>query len=298
MPDSDELLYCVGMTDNGTDFDLASELFAALELDFSSWEDRESGGYRHTVYFPDAAAAEAGETRIRTAAAQWSRDCGLTLDDFKRFTLKREDWAEAWKKYFHPIEISPRLLVSPSWIDVPPQPGRQVLTLDPGMSFGTGQHATTLYCLQVIDRLAGTPGVHSLLDAGCGSGILAIAGALLGYIPVTAFDFDPDAVRVAAENLEINRVRDRVKLEAGDAETYRPGRQYDLVCANILGHLLRRFRFNIVSWVRPGGYLALAGILNAEFDAVSADFSAAGAVELERRTLREWTSGLFQLPAD
>ena len=162
------------------------------------------------------------------------------------------------------------------------------------MSFVTGQHATTYYCLKTIDRLAGKPGVKSMLDAGCGSGILTIAAALRGYDPVDAFDNDPDAVRIAAENLALNRIG-TVSPVVGDAAVWQ-GRaeRYDLVCANILGHLLVAFRNSIVNWVRPGGYLTLAGILSTEFDGVAAAFIELGFEELDRETLREWTSGLFR----
>lgn len=171
------------------------------------------------------------------------------------------------------------------------KPGMAVVEIDPGMSFGTGQHATTYYCLKTIDRLAGKPGVKSMLDAGCGSGILTIAAALRGYDPVDAFDNDPDAVRIAAENLALNRIG-TVSPVVGDAAVWQ-GREerYDLVCANILGHLLVAFRNNIVNWVRPGGYLTLAGILSTEFDGVAAAFIELGFEELDRETLREWTSG-------
>lgn len=210
------------------------------------------------------------------------------------FEMKKEDWAEAWKKYFHLIPISDRLIIKPSWLECEEKPGRKILEIDPGMAFGTGQHATTFYCLEVIDRLSTDPEVKSLLDAGCGSGILSIAGALLGYSPVDCFDNDPEAVEVCRENLERNRITG-VTPTVGDAAVYagRP-EKYDLVCANILAHLLLAFRENIVTWVRPGGYLTLAGILTGEFDALSRAFQQLGFRELERRTLREWTSGLFR----
>ena len=160
------------------------------------------------------------------------------------------------------------------------------------MSFGTGQHATTHYCLKCIDKYAGSK--KTLLDAGCGSGILAIAGALLGYETIDAFDFDPEAVVVAGENAALNQVAGKINLEVGNAADY-PGRseKYDLVCANILGHLLKAYSKNIVTWVKPGKYLALAGILNAEFDGVSEVFTSLGFKEVERFSLKEWTSGLF-----
>ena len=289
----DEILHCFRIEDLDGDGGLLDELLSALDLDHSSWFERETGRVWHTVYSATPEARDEALERFHAELPQWQM-MGVATGGEEKFTLRREEWAEAWKKFFKPIEISPRLLVRPEWLDDLPKPGQKLLTVDPGMSFGTGQHPTTLFCLQAIDRLSLDNGVKSLLDAGCGSGILAIAGALLGYDPVDAFDFDPDAVKAALENLERNRISGVVPTVA-DANDY-PGRAggYDLVCANILGHLLRAFKSRISSWVKPGKYLALAGILNSEFDAVSADYTSLGFEELERATLKEWTSGLFR----
>jgi len=288
-----DMLYCFRVEDLDGDGGMLDELLSALEFDHSSWFDRENCRIWHTVY------AETPERRaecrgiFEAQLPEW-RKLGVSIGDVEEFDLKSEEWTEAWKKFFKPLEISPRLLVRPEWLDDAPKPGQKLLTVDPGMSFGTGQHPTTLYCLQTIDRLSQTGEVHSLLDAGCGSGILAIAGALLGCDPVDAFDFDPDAVQSARENLARNGVVS-VHPTVDDANEY-PGRAggYDLVCANILGHLLRAFRCRISTWVKPGKYLCLAGILNSEFDELSADYVKLGFEEVERRTLKEWTSGLFR----
>ena len=289
---ADDILYCFRFSELPGSAAPAGELLSALELDFSSYDDLENRTSFYTVYAPDEAAREAVLGRWRAAAGEW-RQLGLLVSEPECFTLRRAEWAEAWKKFFTPIEISPQLLVKPSWVEREPLPGQKVLTLDPGMSFGTGQHATTLYCLQQVDRFAREGG--AMLDAGCGSGILAIAAALLGYGPIDAFDFDPDAIRVSDENLRINDMRDRVGLAVGDAADY-AGRDggYDLVCANILGHLLIAYSRNIVRWVKPTGHLALAGILSVKFDEVSACYRNLGFREVERVTLREWTSGLFE----
>ncbi|MCQ2377629.1 MAG: 50S ribosomal protein L11 methyltransferase [Victivallaceae bacterium] len=290
---SPEKLYCFGVEVRYSPLP-GDELFAALGFDFSSYEDLENHTFRHTVYAADETERAQKCAAFERAAAVWKRDLGVELGETQFFVLDREDWSEAWKKYFHPIEISERLLVCPSWLDAARRPGQKILTIDPGMSFGTGQHATTLYCLQCIDRLAATEKITSMLDAGCGSGILSIAGALSGIENVDAFDLDPDAVRIARENLAINKISG-VFPEVGDAAVY-PGRteKYDLVCANILGHLLVKFRYNIARWVGDGKHLVLAGILEREFDEVSAAFRELGFVETERNTLREWTGGYFR----
>ena len=288
-----DMLYCIILVDDSENFDLAAEMLAALELESSSFEDKENKRVCHTIYAADPETAAENLALVTNAVKEWT-PLGVRISAIEPFELKKEDWAEVWKKYFDVIPVSETLVIKPSWLDVERKPGMAVVEIDPGMSFGTGQHATTYYCLKTIDRLAGKPGVKSMLDAGCGSGILTIAAALRGYDPVDAFDNDPDAVRIAAENLALNRIG-TVSPVVGDAAVWQ-GRaeQYDLVCANILGHLLVAFRNNIVNWVRPGGYLTLAGILSTEFDGVAAAFIELGFEELDRETLREWTSGLFR----
>ena len=288
-----DMLYCIKLVDDSENFDLAAEMLAALELESSSFEDKENKRVCHTIYAADPETAAENLALVTNAVKEWT-PLGVRISAIEPFELKKEDWAEVWKKYFDVIPVSETLVIKPSWLDVERKPGMAVVEIDPGMSFGTGQHATTYYCLKTIDRLAGKPGVKSMLDAGCGSGILTIAAALRGYDPVDAFDNDPDAVRISAENLALNCIG-TVSPVVGDAAVWQ-GRaeRYDLVCANILGHLLVAFRNNIVNWVRPGGYLTLAGILSTEFDGVAAAFIELGFEELDRETLREWTSGLFR----
>ena len=293
MTEKKEKLFCFGVEVRYSPLP-AEELFAALELDFSSYEDLENHTFRHTVYAESEAERAEKIGRFESAAKIWKDELGAEIGDPEIFEIDREEWENAWKKYFHPIEVSGRLLVRPSWIEGAARPHQKVLTLDPGMSFGTGQHATTLFCLRCIDERTAAEKISSMLDAGCGSGILSIAGALLGIPLVDAFDLDPDAVRIARENLAVNGVKN-VAPAVGDAAVY-PGRPegYDLVCANILGHLLVRFRHNIARWVRPGKYLVLAGILEAEFNEVSENFCALGFSEMKRETIRNWTGGLFR----
>lgn len=289
---SEEILYAIDLNDPSGEFEPASELLNALEMEFSSFFDRENYTVRHTVYSLSEEEAKENQERLTEALAQW-KEFGVDLEMGEIFTIAKSEWSEAWKKYFKPVEISDKLLIRPSWLDDEPKPGQQVLQINPGMSFGTGQHATTNYCLKCIDRFAEKG--KSLLDAGCGSGILAIAGALLDYGHIDAFDFDPEAVVVAAENAALNHVENSINLEVGNAADWQ-GRveKYDLVCANILGHLLIAFRFNIVSWVAPGGLLVLSGILDRDFDKVSAAFAEVGMEEVERFKDKDWTSGIFR----
>lgn len=217
-------------------------------------------------------------------------------------TLPRRDWVVAWRRHFKPLDIAGRLLVKPTWSRRAPRPGQVVVLLDPGLSFGTGQHPTTAFCLEQVVRLAtarndGPPGhTRSLLDIGTGSGILAIAAARLGYAPVEAFDFDPQAVRVARANAALNGVAARLKPARRDLRRLRrtPGRRFDVVCANLLADLLLAERERITARVAPEGTLILAGILAAEFEQVRAAYAMQGWQVVAQNTLKEWTSGAFR----
>ena len=214
--------------------------------------------------------------------------------------VKREDWAESWKRHFHPLEIGPELLVKPSWSRQRPGKNQAVVILDPGLSFGTGQHPTTAFCLGEIVRFQnGRAGARrtppAFLDIGTGSGILAIAAAKLGCRPVHAFDFDPESIRVARENARKNKVQTRVRPVRGDVtrKPLQPARQYDLICANLISSLLIAERRRIVNRLKRGGTLVLAGILATEFGEVRRAYAGLGLKLAASRVENEWRSGAF-----
>jgi ribosomal protein L11 methyltransferase len=210
--------------------------------------------------------------------------------------VKREDWAESWKRHFKAMEIGNELLVKPSWIKKAPRKNQAVVILDPGLSFGTGQHATTSFCLSEIVRLHKKEQPKSFLDIGTGSGILAISAAKLGYQPIEAFDFDPESVRVAKANLAVNGVSAKIKLSRGDVAKLplRAAEKFDLVCANLISNLLMAERKRIVSRVKRDGTLVLAGILAVEFLEVQESFGALGLKLVAEKIEKEWRSGAFR----
>jgi len=208
-------------------------------------------------------------------------------------SMRPENWAESWKRHFKPMEFGPRLVVQPGWSRRKPRPGQTVVILDPGLSFGTGQHPTTGFCLREVAAAARRGGPVSMLDVGCGSGILAIAAARLGCHPVAGFDFDPDAVRVARANGARNGVRVRWRQADVRRLPLRPVLQYDLVCANLMFDLLIAARHRIAAQVRPGGRLVLAGILDRQFPEVRAAYEALGWRLVSSRREKEWRSGAF-----
>jgi ribosomal protein L11 methyltransferase len=179
--------------------------------------------------------------------------------------IAEQNWVQLTQSQFEPIRVSARLWIVPSWHQ-PPDPDALILVLDPGMAFGTGSHPTTRLCLEWLERTV-TPG-NSLLDYGCGSGILAIAAAKLGASEVLGIDIDPQAVTAARSNAARNeasaRFHDSALPVAG---------QFDLVVANILANPLKALAPALVAHLRPGGRLALSGILAEQADEMIAIYA-------------------------
>jgi ribosomal protein L11 methyltransferase len=176
-------------------------------------------------------------------------------------------WRDAWKAFFKPAQVSPRLAIRAPWTSFDPLPDVEVLIIEPGMAFGTGLHETTRLCLQAIDRYAPAA---SVLDVGCGSGVLGIAAARLGAQKVLCFDNDPIATDVTIENAAVNSVS--ALVEARTATLDLIDGQWHLVIANILSGVLRAIRDDLVAHTLPGGVLALSGILSSEAPALLEDF--------------------------
>lgn len=271
---------------------LANEFGAAA----SCYTDSETHIAQVSVYLevkPARLPASLKSLRARLQAAKrGGLNIGIGKVEFRE--MKRENWAESWKRHFKPLAIGKALLLKPSWSPRKPKPGQRVIVLDPGLSFGTGHHATTAFCLSEVVRFCGHGG-GSFLDIGTGSGILAIAAAKLGAKPIEAFDFDPEAVRVAKENARRNRVERKLKLAQQDVTKIprQAPRRYDLVCANLISNLLVAERDRIISRVAPTGTLVLAGILQTEFASVCKSFEARGLRLIRQRDEKEWASGAF-----
>ncbi|MBW8864759.1 MAG: 50S ribosomal protein L11 methyltransferase [Verrucomicrobia bacterium] len=246
--------------------------------------------------FGDKPFSKAVRGQIQAGLEQIT-DCGLKIGagTVEIAKVKREDWAESWKKHFKPIEIGDSLLVKPSWIKQKPRRGQAVIILDPGLSFGTGQHPTTSFCLGEIARLRDAATTRSFLDIGTGSGILAIGAAKLGYRPVHAFDFDPESVRVAKANARVNHVTQKLKITRGDVTKLpvKSEKKFHLVCANLISNLLIAEKEKIVGQVRRDGTLVLAGILAAEFQMVARAFEDLGMKLIASKIENEWRSGSF-----
>ena len=200
---------------------------------------------------------------------------------------REEQWTTFWRHHFHVTDIGRRLRTVPVW-EKPPDRRRINLRIDPGLSFGTGEHFTTRFCLEELERACAEFKPRSMLDAGTGSGILAIAAAKLGVKTVHAFDFDPVCVEKCAENAALNKLG-KNHIHFYHADVLREGwlkKPADVVCANILTHIL--IEAAPALWRATKRRLILTGIREAEGDAVAEAFLALGARETLRDGDGEW----------
>lgn len=212
------------------------------------------------------AALFEADTDVAAKISAASLSLGLPVPpEFSLEAVAEQDWVRLTQSQFDPIQISSRLWIVPSWHAAPDADALNI-QLDPGLAFGTGSHPTTRLCLEWLERQV-QPGC-SVLDVGCGSGILAIAAARLGAGHIVGTDIDPQAVAAARRNAAVNGVT--VSIE--DAANFRPG-EYDLVVANILANPLQTLAPALCSHVRPGGRLALAGLLDEQADELIAIYA-------------------------
>jgi ribosomal protein L11 methyltransferase len=211
------------------------------------------------------------------------------LSELEVCAVADEDWAEAWKEHFHVERYGERIVVAPSWRTYEPRPGDVVLTLDPGMAFGTGQHETTRMCLEALER-AVKPGA-SVLDVGCGSGILSIAAAKLGASRVIALDIDPVCVEVTLQNSAINGVAVAVaKGSLGDdrADELVQAGAFDVLVANIIAGTIIELTPQIAAALAPQGRLIASGIIASREDSVVEALDQAGLRIESSRAMGEW----------
>ncbi|MCI8600388.1 MAG: 50S ribosomal protein L11 methyltransferase [Oscillospiraceae bacterium] len=211
---------------------------------------------------------------------------------------EEEEWETAWKKYYHPIVIGPKLAVVPEWEDFTPIPGQQVLRLDPGMAFGTGGHHTTRLCLGFLCScpLEGA----ALLDMGCGSGILSIAARLLGAETATGVDIDQLAVKISHENAALNGVDDeRLTLYCGnvlgdEALADKLGeRQYDVITANIVADVIIAMAPLFARYLKQTGQLLVSGIISERAEEVLSVLRENGFTLLEMKEESDWAAAVL-----
>lgn len=197
--------------------------------------------------------------------------------------VEQEDWQNAWKKYYHAMDIGQRLAIVPGWEEY--QTDRTVITMDPGMAFGTGTHETTSLCLEVLDTRI--KGGERMLDIGTGSGILAIAALKLGAAEAEGVDIDPMCVRTAGENAQRNGVQDRFKVLVGDLSDKASG-VYNIITANIVASAILSLAPHVPALMAPGAVFIASGIIDTRKEEVLEGLRAAGLDPFEVHEKRGW----------
>ena len=298
------LLSALGI--DGVVIDDETEFQDFLENNHQYWdyvdedlEKRMQGKSRVTFYLQadEEGFAKLGEVRIALQQLKAERtDCGtllMTMDN-----LQEADWENNWKQFYKPMEIGERLLVIPQWEQDDPkvrralEGGRVPLILEPGLTFGTGSHATTRLCLTVLERAV--KGGERVLDLGCGSGILSIAALRLGAASALAVDIDDKCLDIAYENAAMNGIgKDACTVRVGDVlgdEALRAelGGGYDVVLANIVADVIIGLAPVVRSLLAEGGVFLCSGIIDERAEEVAEQLRRAGLEIVETRSAEGW----------
>ena len=255
------------------------------------WED--FGNRTLKAYLPLAESPEDIQNRISIYLNDLSLvHPHLPLSGFTLTKVENQDWQQNWRRFFHPVRVTDRLLILPVWEKPAPRvENEHVIRIDPGPAFGTGQHATTKMCLQAMEAF-GADESQALLDVGTGSGILAIYGVKLGFGNIEAIDVDPEAVRWAERNIRLNGATNAITLSSKGIEAIN-GR-FSMVCANlILGELLHLMPV-LTRLTEPHGRLVISGLLRNQVERINASRPSAELHHMETLYDEEWACMIFE----
>ena len=239
-----------------------------------------------SVFVPEEKSPAEAEFFIRARLAESGIDAEVTCSG-----VCEEDWADSWKKYYKPIKTGRRLVIVPVWETYTPENGEVTVLMDPGMAFGTGTHETTRLCASLLESYV-KPGC-TVLDVGCGSGILAISAAKLGASSAFACDIDPLAVRIAKENCELNHT-ENVTCAVSDLLAGVPDQRYDICVANIVADVIIRMAPDIGRFMKDGGVLIVSGIIEERADEVLSVLAQNGLAVADGKRENGWYAGVVK----
>lgn len=239
------------------------------------------------TYIPHDARLEGRYARIDTAVRLVAHVGDIS--ELRVRVIEEEEWQEAWKEHFHVLRVGKRTVIVPTWRTYEPHHADVVISIDPGMAFGTGHHPTTRMCLELLEQCV-EPG-DRVLDLGCGSGILSIAAAKLGASEVLGLEIDPIASRVAASNIRGNGVQDRVRADESTLpHPHALAGGYDLLVANVSSKVIIDLAEHIVGVVRDGGTLIFSGVLDKQRTDVVERMAKLGVRFEDMRTDADWVA--------
>lgn len=258
------------------------------------WED-ELPTHDHVsvkAYFPADEHALDKQQQIKDALRYMTMIVPMPEPEFR--SLAEKDWATAWKAHYKPLRLGKHLYICPEWIDTSTltdlTPKDILIRLDPGMAFGTGTHPSTQLCMIATEEHCSTTPALSVVDLGCGSGILSIAAAKLNAAHILALDIDYIAVQATVENAELNQVADKIQAQTGSLESLiHAARRFDLALVNILAKVIVAMcDEGLGSIVRPGGLAVFGGIIHDQVDDVETALRKTGLEPYRRRTMGDW----------
>ena len=214
-------------------------------------------------------------------------DIGVELGtlEISKKIIYQKNWENEWKKYFKTQKISKNIVIKPSWEDYEKQADEKIIEIDPGMAFGTGTHETTKMCINAIEKYIKQEDM--LIDIGCGSGILSIAGAILGAKKVIAVDLDKLAVKISKENVELNNYQDIIEVRHGNL-TDVITEKADIIVANIIADAIVMLSENIKDFMKEDAYFISSGIINEKADYVKENLIKNGFEIIEHNNDKEW----------
>lgn len=255
-----------------------------------TWEDEVPPADKLLVraYIPDDDRAPEAKKQLEEALYQLGRMYPMPQPTYT--VLNDEDWAEAWKVNYHPLRLGRKIFIRPLWVEEFGNPGDVVISLDPGMAFGTGTHPSTQLVLEAAEDLVEANPNSQVLDLGCGSGILAIGAAKMGAAHVVAIDTDPIAVDATRSNAEANSVLDKLTVAEGSLEwLLQRGDQFDIALVNILAKvIIMMCGQGLGNIVKPGGVAVFGGIIETQADEVEAALRSTGLNPYKRRMITDW----------
>lgn len=243
-------------------------------------DDYPTEGVRIKTYLPEMISGAEFVNQVKVGLDKM-KGVGLDLGmaEVTSREVDDEDWANEWKQYYKPIRVTDKLTIKPSWEEYTPvSKQEQIIELDPGMAFGTGTHPTTILSMKMIEKYMSP--TCTVIDVGCGSGILSIASAKLGAKEILALDLDPVAVKSAQENVELNHVQDIVQVAEGDL-LKGVGKRTDVVVANILADIIVLFTHDLPRVLVPGGIFIGSGIIEEKAELVMQSLTTNGLQVLE-----------------